>query len=67
MKLSSIPLRRDATGPDVVELQVCLAGFRGTLWDGIFGPGTELQVMAFQRDYLGDTNPSGVVDRSTWD
>ena len=41
MKLSSIPLSRGTTGPDVVELQIRLAGFRGTMWDGIFGPGTE--------------------------
>lgn len=67
MKLSSIPVRRGATGPDVVEIQIRLAGFRGTLWDGIFGPGTELQVMAFQRDYLGSENPNGIVDRATWD
>lgn len=37
------------------------------MWDGIYGPGTELQVMVFQRDYLGESNPNGIVDRSTWD
>jgi hypothetical protein len=67
MKLSSIPLSRGASGPDVVEIQIRLAGFRGTLWDGRFGPGTELQVIAFQRDYLGNANPNAIVDRATWD
>ena len=67
MQAHSIPLQRGASGADVIELQIRLAGFRGTLWDGQFGPGTELQVMAFQRDYLGQTAPSGKVDRSTWD
>ncbi len=55
-------LSRGASGPEVVELQLRLAGFRGTVWDGDFGPGTELQVMAFQQDYMGMAVPTGVAD-----
>jgi Putative peptidoglycan binding domain len=65
MRSSSLPLQSAATGSDVVELQIRLAGFRGTLWDGEFGPGTELQVVAFQRDYMGLDRPNGVVDLNT--
>lgn len=67
MKTSSIPLARGAVGSAVVELQIRLAGFRGTLWDGIFGPGTELQVITFQREVLSQSNPNGIVDTATWD
>ena len=56
---------RGCKGADVVELQVRLAGFRGTLPDGDFGPGTERQVMSFQRDFMGMKSPTGVVDRRT--
>lgn len=59
-------LSKGATGPEVEELQLRLAGFRGTLWDGEFGPGTELQVIAFQRDYLKMENPSGIADEATY-
>jgi hypothetical protein len=59
------PLQRGCQGPDVVELQVRLAGFRGTLPDGDFGPGTERQVMSFQRDFMKVATPSGIVDRRT--
>ena len=59
------PLTRGCKGPDVVELQVRLAGFRGTVPDGDFGPGTERQVMNFQRDYMRRREPTGVVDRAT--
>lgn len=52
-------------GPDVQELQMRLAGFRGTVPDGDFGPGTELQVVSFQRDYMGLDVPSGVADAAT--
>ncbi len=43
-------LKRGLTGPDVEELQIRLAGFRGTIPDGEFGPGTELQVFQFKRE-----------------
>ncbi|MEJ2158269.1 MAG: peptidoglycan-binding domain-containing protein [Desulfobacteraceae bacterium] len=60
-------IKKDHTGEDVVELQVRLAGFRGTLPDGIFGSGTELQVVSFQRDYMERDAPTGVVDVATMD
>jgi peptidoglycan hydrolase-like protein with peptidoglycan-binding domain len=59
------PLRRGNRGPAVADLQIRLAGFRGTVWDGDFGAGTELQVLAFQRDYMGVAEPDGVVDADT--
>jgi len=59
------PLKRGDRGADVIELQMRLAGFRGTLPDGDYGPGTELQVMAFQRDVMGQTSPSGQGDAAT--
>jgi len=58
-------LARGCKGPDVVELQVRLAGFRGTVPDGDFGPGTERQVMNFQADYMRVRRPTGVVGRVT--
>jgi len=57
-------LKRKCKGPDVAELQLRLAGFRGTVPDGDFGPGTERQVMSFQGDFMGIA-PTGVVDRAT--
>jgi len=60
-----VALKREDRGAAVVELQLRLAGFRGTLWDGEFGPGTELQVVCFQRDYMGLAQPSGVADLPT--
>jgi len=62
-----VPLQRGDKSSAVVELQLRLAGFRGTLWDGKFGPGTELQVVCFQRDYMRRSNPTGQVDRATLD
>ncbi len=59
-------LQRKSKDTDVVELQLRLAGFRGTLWDGDFGPGTELQVIAFQRDYMKMQKPTGVVAAKTF-
>lgn len=59
-------LRQGLKGDDVVELQLRLAGYRGTLLDGDFGSGTELQVKCFQRDCMGLSTPSGVVDRATF-
>jgi len=58
-------LKRGDTGPDVVELQMRLAGFRGTIPDGIYGPGTELQVQAFQRLVMGQSTPSGEADATS--
>jgi len=60
-------LRRGSKGRDVVDLQICLAGFRGTLPDGQFGSGTELQVMQFQSDFLGLSDPSGEADAAVID
>jgi len=57
-------LKRGAEGADVVELQIRLAGFRGTVPDGDFGPGTERQVMSFQHDYM-QREPSGRADGAT--
>jgi len=59
-------LRRHASGADVVELQLRLAGSRGTVWDGDFGPGTELQVMTFQRDVMNEAKPDGIVGPATF-
>lgn len=59
------PLTRGDKGVEVVELQMRLAGFRGTLPDGDYGPGTELQVMTFQRDVMGQATPSGHADAAT--
>lgn len=58
-------LSKDMVGEDVEELQIRLAGFRGTLPDGEFGPGTELQVTTFQRDVMGHADPSGIADGET--
>jgi hypothetical protein len=58
-------LKRGLHGSDVEELQIRLAGFRGTLPDGDFGPATELQVIQFQRDFMGMTDPTGIVDWAT--
>lgn len=58
-------LRRGDGGPEVVELQVRLAGFRGTVPDGDFGPGTELQVARFQQDFMERDRASGLADRET--
>ena len=66
INFGSRELSRKMKGEDVAELQIRLAGFRGTAWDGDFGPGTELQVMAFQRDYMERATPSGSVDKATF-
>lgn len=58
-------LQKHLEGDDVVELQIRLAGFRGTIPDGEFGPGTELQVTTFQRDFMQMATPTGIVDRET--
>lgn len=58
-------LQKGLTGPDVVELQIRLAGFRGTVPDGDFGSGTELQVTKFQSDHMKMATPTGLVDGET--
>jgi hypothetical protein len=42
-----------------------LTGFNGGVPDGDFGPKTEQQVRLFQRDYMGEDQPSGVVGKKT--
>lgn len=59
-------LVKGMNGPDVVELQIRLAGFRGTMPDGDFGSGTELQVQKFQQDVMKSDAPSRVVDGDTF-
>jgi len=66
-KFAERGLKKDHAGEDVRELQIRLAGFRGTLPDGDFRQGTELQVVSFQRDYMNMAEPSGVVDQTTVD
>src|SRR5690606_7826420 len=66
MAFGDVLLSRGDEGSDVEELQLRLAGFRGTVWDGIFGPGTELQVQCFQRDVMELAAPSGAVDDATF-
>jgi hypothetical protein len=67
MAFGDVGLKRGDKGAGVVELQLRLAGFRGTLWDGAYGPGTELQVVCFQRDYMGQAQPTGQADLATLD
>lgn len=59
-------LRMGSKGIEVIELQLRLAGFLGTIWDGDFGKKTELQVKAFQKDYMGIAEPDGIVGRNTY-
>ena len=59
-------LVRGCNGPDVEELQIRLAGFRGTVPDGVYGPGTELQVNEFQTRFMRRDAPSGIVDHDTF-
>lgn len=66
MSYGARTLQKGDKGADVVELQMRLAGFRGTLPDGDFGPGTELQVVTFQRDWMGLKCPHGRVDGATF-
>lgn len=65
MAFDSVQLQHGSRGPEVVELQLRLAGFRGTTWDGIFGGERQLQVETFQRLFMSATQPSGVVDDAT--
>jgi hypothetical protein len=57
-------LKKDDSGDDVQELQIRLSGFSGTVPDGEFGPGTESQVLQFQR--IMNIEPSGIVDEQTF-
>jgi putative peptidoglycan binding protein len=61
------PLKRGDRGDPVVELQMRLAGFRGTVPDGVYGPGTELQVSTFQRAYMQMADPDGAASQATID
>jgi len=65
MEYGQRDLGRGDRGEDVCELQVRLAGFRGTVPDGDFGPGTEQQVLAFQRDVMQMRRQTGTADRAT--
>ncbi|MEQ8653209.1 MAG: peptidoglycan-binding protein [Kiloniellales bacterium] len=60
-------LEKGAKGPEVVELQMRLAGFAGTTPDGDFGPGTQGQVRQFQSDWMKETAPSGIADAAVFD
>lgn len=59
-------LSRGSRGAEVAELQIRLSGFRGDTWDGAFGPGTEMQVMAFQRDFMKMDEPTGLTEADTF-
>ncbi len=66
MKFGDRTLKKDAKGKDVQELQLRLAGFAGTTWDGDFGNKTKNQVMLFQKDFMNMANPTGVVDTNMY-
>lgn len=65
MEYDDREFQRDCEGPEVAELQLRLSGFRGTMPDGEFGPGTERQVINFQRDYTRMPQPNGKADAET--
>ena len=66
MKFGERTLRIRSKGRDVEELQLRLAGFSGTIWDGDFGAKTKNQVMQFQRDYMNLARPDGIVGPRTF-
>ena len=66
MKFGERTLRMRSKGKDVEELQLRLAGFSGTVWDGGFGPKTKKQVMQFQRDFMNIARPDGIVGPQTF-
>lgn len=66
MKFGERTLRILSKGRDVEELQLRLAGFAGTVWDGDFGRKTKNQVMLFQRDFMNLAHPTGIVDNNTF-
>jgi hypothetical protein len=49
-------------GRDVEELQLRLAGFAGTDWDGKFGKNTKKQVELFQKEYMKMEKPTGIAE-----
>jgi len=55
-----------SVGKQVKEIQILLAGFGGTVWDGIFGKETEKQVKLFQSDFIGIDFPTGIIDEETF-
>jgi peptidoglycan hydrolase-like protein with peptidoglycan-binding domain len=59
-QFASLVLQRGSTGPAVTALQKALA----ITADGIFGPGTETKVIAYQK--TKGITPTGVVAASTW-
>ena len=65
MQYGSQEIKRGDKGEDVQDLHIRLAAFRGTVPDGDFGPGSELQVITFQRDFMKLQQPTGLVDRKT--
>jgi len=65
MESINTTLKKGMAGDKVQHLQMVLAGFRGTVPDGIFGPGTELQVVAFQRDFMHIIQPDGIAGPKT--
>lgn len=66
MKFGNKPLKNGDKGKDVVELQLRLAGFSGTDWDGHFGANTKKQVVQFQKDFMKMATPTGIVDNTTF-
>jgi hypothetical protein len=66
MKFGERSLRINSKGRDVQELQLRLAGFAGTVWDGDFGKKTKNQVVTFQREFMNIANPTGIVDTDTY-
>jgi hypothetical protein len=42
-------------------IQLVLSGFGGTTWDGILGNKTIQQIKQFQKDYMDDKVPDGIV------
>lgn len=64
---SSYNIRRGHEGDQVKNLQMLLNATLGTSLelDGIFGSGTEDAVEYFQRYYMGDSTPDGIVGKNT--
>lgn len=58
-------LKAGMKGDDVVDLQLLLAGFSGSVWDGVFGPVTKKQVVSFQLNYMKLSKANGIVDSIT--
>jgi hypothetical protein len=58
-------LKQGDTGEDVINLQLILSGFKGSVTDGDFGPHTEYQVKIFQKHFMEDASPDGIVGPKT--